>query len=95
MNIGRLSAMDFEPIVGTNVQVTVGENQHILRLTQVEALKYTTTNTEREPFRLKLLAEESGPTLSQGIHSIQFQGLEQMDLFLVPVATHSYEITFN
>ena len=87
----------FERQLGHTVSIANGADEIRASVAEVHALKRY-DDDQRQPFSV-LLEADSVPALSQGIYTVDFDGGEHHDLYLVPAGPREgrmlYELVFT
>ena len=94
-----LSADDFEPLIGSDIEVSADdESLPPLRLDAIARLRSQPGAPRQEPFSLAFSAQP--PVREQGIYRLEHADLGSVDMFLVPIGREPngrvrYEAVFN
>jgi len=90
MDLQTATVESFTPFLGTTFATESGE----LTLVTAQALP-TRAHAPgvREPFRLHFTG--APPLLPQGIHPLTHPSLEELEIFLVPIAADANHITYE
>lgn len=85
IDLGTLAVEDFFPHIGKVVRLAAenGECQLVLKVAK-DAKRYAREGQAREPFSL-VFSGPSGTSFQQGTYTLGFEGMGELQIFLVPV----------